>query len=150
MAHKAFKRAVNLDPIWFTLPDRDDNDVRFDCADDMPAGVVLAFASGVTGDEAEKTSKGALDSVHELFDTAIVEDQHEQFWALINDKKGKVGIAMLIEVASWLTEEYTARPTGPSSGDGQPAKPSGPGSTGGALHAVTTYSKPEQPALTPS
>ena len=30
MAGKTFKRAVRTEKIWFTMPDKDDNDVRYD------------------------------------------------------------------------------------------------------------------------
>jgi hypothetical protein len=143
MAHKSFKRAVNLDPIWFTLPDREENDVRFDCNDAMPAGVVLSFVGTSTAGRDDATPGGSpVDSVRDLFDAAVIETQHNEFWALVNDKKGKVDIGMLVEVASWLTEEYTARPTGQPSDSGPSGKPSGPGSTVGASPTVTTYSKP--------
>lgn len=142
MAHKSFKRAQNLDPVWFTLPGEGDAEVRFDCVPEIPGGVVLAFADTMEGEE----GGNAIAAVKELFNAAIIESQHEQFWTMTK-AVGGIGLGMLIEIASWLAEEYTSRPTGQSLEAGQQGK-SGSPSTGGALRAVTTYSKPEAVALT--
>jgi hypothetical protein len=93
-------------------------------------------------------SGNAIQAVKDLFNAAINEDQHDQFWALTSERKAGIGLSMLVEVASWLAEEYTSRPTGPSSGSGPSAKPTGSASMDGALRAVTTYSKPEPVGLT--
>src|SRR6478752_9134163 len=119
MAHKSFRKAINADPIWFTIPDRDDNDVRINCVDDLPAGVVFEFIEKTEGDapggdEAESGNGKALGAVYDLFNAAVVEEDHDRFWELVNDKRGHVGISMLVDVASWVAGEYTARPTGSS------------------------------------
>jgi len=146
MAHKSFKRAVNLDPIVFDIPGPDGNEITFHCENEIPGGVVFAFIE----EQDEGKEAGALTAVWDLFDAAIVDDEIELFHSMAKSKVKKQGIpvAILMELATWLTEQYSARPTGPTSVDGQSASPSGSGSTGGALHAVTTYSKPEPVALT--
>ena len=154
MAHKAFKRAQSLDPISFDVPTAD-GEITFKCEDEIPAGVVFAFTDakktseldeGEADAESEADDEGALSTVLALFDAAIVDEQIEQFHELLRAKaKGKgIGISMLMDIATWLGEQYAARPTGPSSDSGQSAKPNGSVSTGGALHVVTTYTKPEQ------
>lgn len=140
MAGKTFKRAVRKDKIWFTMPDAKDTDVRYDCVDILPAGVILDF--GTSGDDAAD-SGNSLDKVKEFFDAAVMEDQHEQFWAQIHDPKARIGIEMLVDIAEYIAEEFTARPTGESSPDGPPTTSTGDGSTDGALRAVPTYSRPE-------
>lgn len=151
MAHKSFKRAQNLDPIYFEVPGKDDAEVRFDCVNDLPAGVILVFAEVMGGDEAAESDEpkiNVIQAVKDVFDAAIVDGQREQFWTMTKDKDNGIGLGMLMDIATWLAEQYTARPTGPSSDGGQSAKSSGSGSTGGALHAVTTYSKPELAGVT--
>jgi hypothetical protein len=108
--------------------------------------VVFAFIE----EQDEGKDANALTAVWDLFDAAIVDDEIELFHTMAKSKAKNQGIPMsiLMELATWLTEQYSARPTGPTSVDGQSAKPSGSASTGGALRAVTTYSKPEPGVLT--
>lgn len=142
MGHKAFKRAANLDPIWFTLGEED---TRFNCEDDIPGGMILDFAGVMEGDDADGNM---LKAVKEFFAAAIVPEQLDQFWALVYDKNAKVGLSMLIELAQWLAGEYSDRPTGQSSGDTPQKTSTGGDSTAGALHGVPTYSRPEPVAAT--
>lgn len=151
MSHKSFKRAVHKDKIEFDIPGPDGTEIHFDCEDEIPSGVVFAFTDVKDMvDIDDKDGGDALGSVLALFDAAIVESQAAQFMELVRttDKRKGIPMSMLMEIATWLGGEYTSRPTGQSSDDGQSAKPSGSASTGGALHAVTTYSKPEPVALT--
>lgn len=142
MGHKAFKRAANLDPVWFTLPGEGDSEVRFDCQPDLSAGLLMSFEDGAQDPEASQMA-----AVREFFNAAVVESQQEQFWAMINDRKAPIGISILVEVAQWLAGEYADRPTGQSSASGsQRTTTSGP-STDGASPAVKTYSKPELAVL---
>jgi hypothetical protein len=153
MAHKSFKRAQNLDPISFDLPiGRSDETVEFKCEPEIDAGVVLSFieSKGSTEPGTEISDEDATVAIMDLFEAAIVDEQFEQFRSMLRAKKKGEGIplSMLMDIASWLGEQYAARPTGPSSDSGQSATSNGSPSTGGVLHAVTTYSKPEQPVLT--
>jgi hypothetical protein len=151
MAHKSFKRAQNLDPIEFDIPGPDGTEIHFDCEDEIPSGVIFAFTDVKDGTDGEGQDGGdVLSTVLDLFGAAIVESQVPQFMELVKTKEKGKGIppSMLMEIATWLGGEYTSRPTGQSSGGGPSAKPNGSPSTGGALHAVTTYSKPEPVALT--
>lgn len=153
MSHKSFKRAQNLDPISFDLPVGDGDDVvEFKCENEIPSGVIFAFTEtkdSVDPDAKASDESDALASVLDLFRAAIIDGQVDQFMTLIRTKEKGQGIpaSMLMDIATWLGEQYSARPTGQSSAAGQSAKPSGPPSTDGVLHAVTTYSKPEPVAL---
>lgn len=141
MAGKTFKRAVRTEKIWFNLPDKDDNDVRYDCVDILPAGVILDFGSG--GADGEEDGVNSLDKVKAFFNSAILEDQHEQFWAHIHDRQARIGLEMLMEVAEYIAEEFAARPTGGSSSTGQSTTSTGDASTDGASPVVSIYSRPE-------
>lgn len=145
MAGKTFKRAVRTERIWFTMPDREDNEVRYDCVDILPAGIVLDFGSATDGEQGNP-----LDKVKEFFNGAIREDQHEQFWAHIHDKEARIGLEMLMEVAEYIAEEFSARPTGGSSSGGAPMTSTGDGSTAGASPVVSIYSRPEPIAASTS
>jgi hypothetical protein len=150
MAHKSFKRAQNLDKIEFDIPGPNGTEIHFDCEDEIPSGVIFAFTDVKdTVDVDDTGSADVLGTVLALFEAAIVESQVAQFMELVRttDKGKGIPVSMLMEIATWLGGEYTSRPTGQSSAGGQSVKPSGSGSTGGALHAVTTYSKPEPAAL---
>lgn len=137
MTGKAFKRAVRTDKIWFSLPDKDDNDVRFDCVDILPSGLLMDFG------EVSDVGGNVIQAIKDLFNGAIREDQQELFWEMTRSREAPIGIDMLQEVAEMLAEAYSTRPTGESSSDGQSKTSIGGGSTGGALRAVSTYSKPE-------
>jgi len=147
MAHKSFKRAQNLDPISFDVPGPDGEVILFNCEDEIPTGVVLAFSEVMPpADDSTDTPKAdPFGAIQALFVAAIVDSQIEQFQDLIRTKEKHRGIplSMLMEIASDLAEQYTSRPTGPSSGSGPLVKPNGSASTVGALQGVTTYSKPE-------
>jgi hypothetical protein len=137
MGGKAFKRAANLEPIWFTLGE---SQVRFDCEDDIPGGMILDFSGNVEGKDG---AQDQLAAVKDFFNAAIIESQQSRFWEMLYDKKEKVGVSMLIELAQWLAGEYSDRPTGQSSEDTPPRISTGVASTAGASAAASTYSRPE-------
>lgn len=142
MPNKVFRRATNIEPIWFVLVDAKDQEIRFDCNPEMAAGVIMNFAEFTgAGEDETVADRNIIRTVHELFDAAVVEDQHDSFWALINDRRAGIGVNTLIEVASWLAEQYTARPTGPSSPTGQDGTSTGNALTPGASSGVSVYSK---------
>jgi len=130
MAHQSFKRAQNLDPIDFDVPGAGDEVIHFDCEDEIPSGVVLAFTDVVGGggdpDDAEGAGSNLIVAVEDLFKAAVVESQVEQILELIHSKDKTPGksipLSMLMDIAMWLAERYTARPTGQSSGSGRSVK----------------------------
>lgn len=147
MAHKSFKRAQNLDPVYFEVPGEGEQAIRFNCEDDIPGGVIFAFTEVISSNDEDdgddpKVVGGVLQGVRDLFDAAIVPEQHAQFWALTKAKKHGISLSMMMDIAMWLAQEYSSRPTGPTSAAGQSARQSGSGSTDGAYPTVTTYSKP--------
>lgn len=120
---------------------------RFDCNPSIPGGVVLHFADITTGgDDGMQRGASAISAVKDLFKAAIVRRQQDQFWAMVNgdDPQGVIDISILMEVAFYLAEAYTERPTGASSANGSSGTTSGSDSTAGARPEVLTYSRPPQ------
>jgi hypothetical protein len=54
-------------------------------------------------------------SVLDFFKKVMPPDEYERFEKLMDDPKRIVKMDVLSEIMSWLIEEYTDRPTGPSS-----------------------------------
>ena len=69
--------------------------------------------------------------------------EYDRFRALIDDPDVAIAIADLAEIAGWLSGQYTARPTQPSSSEESSPTPPGPSSTDGPPAAVLTFSRPE-------
>ena len=157
MARKRFERAVRAEAskIGFTIqPIRSGfPDVDFDCEDDIPGGIVLAFSGeDVPAEgEADEGERGAaaLAATKDLFNTAVVANQQERFWAMMRGAEGGLGVSQLMDVAFYLAQEYSGdRPTGESSdGTSQPTD-SGHGSTDGVKVGGLTYSRSAAAALT--
>ncbi len=157
MARKRFDRAhrteesrigFSIVPIRSGFPD-----VDFDCEDDIPGGVVMAFSGDDVPAEGEveenQRGKEALAATKDLFNAAILTDQQDRFWAMLNGKEGGMGVSQLMDVAFYLAQQYSGdRPTGESSdGTSQPTD-SGLDSTGGVKVGGLTYSRSAAAALT--
>jgi hypothetical protein len=70
----------------------------------------------------ETTESGnGVGVINELFRDAIVEEDQERFFALLDGKEFVVSIETLLEILQWLVEQYAQRPTKrpSSSEDGQ-------------------------------
>lgn len=129
-------------------------DVAFDCEDDIPGGIVLAFSGDDTvpgpGEEVDE-SKGAaaIAATKDLFNAAIIDSQKEKFWAMMGGADGGIGVSTMMDIAYYLAGKYAAnRPTGESSDKQSLPTDSGQDSTAGALPGARTYSR--SPQLAPS
>jgi len=147
MAGKAFKRRTERDPVWFSLPGKDDEEVRFDCHQTLPGGMILDLVAILDGDSNTKEVKDAITAI---FSSAIVgEEKYALFEAMTNDPDLEIDLGMMMEVASYLAEQYTAeRPTGAPSGATSSRTSPGDDSVDGALPAPSTYSRSELTAAT--
>src|SRR6478752_3634573 len=157
MARKRFERAhraeaskigFSIEPIRTGFPD-----VDFDCEDDIPGGIVLAFSGeDVPAEgEAEENVRGkeALAATKDLFNAAIVTDQRERFWAMMGGAEGGLGVSQMMDIAFHLAQEYSGdRPTGESSESTSQPTDSGLDSTGGVKVGGLTYSRSAAAALT--
>jgi hypothetical protein len=164
MARKRFDRAHRSEEskIGFTIvPIRTGfPEVDFDCEDDIPGGIVLAFSGEDVPAEAdpqagkaaeEERGRKAIDATRDLFNASIVTAQQERFWGMLGGKEGGMGVTQMMDVAFHLAGEYSAdRPTGESSPSTSPPTASGLDSTDGVKVGGLTYSRSAAAALTTS
>ena len=158
MAREKFKRAqrADSDKIGFEVEPikRGYKDVAFDCEDDIPGGIVLAFAGEedipAQGEEVpEGKGAAAIAATKDLFHAAIIDSQQEKFWAMMDGADGGIGVSTMMDIAYYLAGKYAAdRPTGESSESQSLPTDSGPASTAGALPGAKTYSRSQPTALT--
>jgi hypothetical protein len=110
--HKSFK-VVNIDdsePLSFDLGDEE-----FIVYPEVQGKAILdIMKSAAEGDEDTRGVMMAI-SVLDFFAKVMPPEEHERFTKLMEDPKRIVPIETLSEIMSWLIEEYTNRPTGPSS-----------------------------------
>jgi hypothetical protein len=152
MAGKTFRRSAEVAPVFFQVELDDGKLLRFDCRRSVPGGVALAFAdAGGLDEDASESQRGsaAIRATKALFEAAIVPDQQAKFWAMVNgqDPDGLIDLPTMSEIAYWLGEAYTERPTGQSSADGSPGTNGGSHSTDGAAPEASTYSRSQPSAL---
>lgn len=123
MAHRSFDLApTRADPPTFSVAGRE-----FKCLPEPPSGVLTDLVVATSG------SVGQQAAGFVSFLTGCMPDvEAEQFLLVIHDKDTIVPLATLADIAGWLIEEYTGRPTTPSSssspGSTQPAATSEDGS----------------------
>jgi hypothetical protein len=144
MARKSFHTSTATKPIEFDI----DGEV-FHCNGEMAAGVLMRFADMAIGDEDEddpQRGRAALAVVRDFFKAALTTKDRKRFFDLLEDPDRNVNINMLISIANWLGQEYTARPTGTPSSASSSETDSGVDSTDGVVPGVTTFSRKETPA----
>lgn len=144
MAGKAYQRATRKDPIWFSVPDENDEQVRFDCRPSVPGGLVLDMG-GLEISSGPETKK----MVEEFFEAALDEEQNTVFQRMARDPKCGIDMNMLIDIIVDLGEQYTARenPTSEASPSTSPKTASGGSLTGGVSPGDVTYSRSALTAL---
>jgi hypothetical protein len=151
MASKTFRVAVGKEPVEFTLEyliKGKPTSMVFHCRPAVPVGILMEFAAvGGSDPEDEKANARAMELIQDIFRVAIVEDEINEWERLTREPDVAIDVELYSEIASWLAEQYTARPTGASSSGTAPAGSHGTGSTDGASAEVLTYSRPEHPAL---
>jgi hypothetical protein len=128
---KSFRGGKSIDefePVEFDL-----NDKHFTCKSAVQGAVLLDFVARADSDEGGKAA-GAL---YGFFKDCMEEGEYARFMEYLNDPKIIFDMAEIGDIASWLVEEYTARPT-------EPSEPSASGpSSAGPLSTVPPSSVPE-------
>lgn len=106
MAHREFLvPTAEVDPPSFTVFDQ-----TFVCLPQPPAGSltdVIAMADGSAASQAA--------AVPTFFASILSDEDAERFNTLIHAKDRIVPLDMLVEILQWIVQEYTNRPTTPSS-----------------------------------
>lgn len=116
---KSFKGGKSIDefePVEFDL-----NDKTFYCKPAMQGAVLLDFVSKADSDQGGQAA-GAL---YGFFKDAMEEAEYARFREYLNDPKIIFDMSEIGDIASWLVEEYTARPT-----EGSEHSEPGPSSAG--------------------
>ena len=144
MPRKSFRTSSRTEVIEFDI----DGEV-FHCHAQMAAGIMMNFADLTSGDaDSPVTGQKMIGAVRDFFRSALVDKDRERFFDLLNAPDRYVDLATLIEIATWLGQEYTSRPTGSPSASTSRETESGDGSTDGALPMGTTFTRKDpQPAL---
>ena len=93
---------MNQDPIELEI---DDN--VFQCQRNIPGIVLLDFMGNIDEDEPSTMAK----ALNELIFSCLEEHERERFKTYISDPENGVDIEALSEIAGWLAEQYTGRPT---------------------------------------
>lgn len=110
--HKAFgvKNIDDLEPITFDLGEE-----TFTCHAAIQGKVILDIMRlAADGDEETRGVMMAI-SVLDFFEKVMPEEEYERLGKLMEDPKQIVELDVLSEIMSWLIEEYSGRPTEPSS-----------------------------------
>jgi hypothetical protein len=102
---KDFGKTTAIDefpPLGFAL-----NGEEFSCRQAMSGAALLDFVR-----RADSNSGGAAaEAIVEFLNTALEEDDAIRFDAMIKDPDQIVDVETLGEIAGWLVEQYTTRPT---------------------------------------
>lgn len=128
MAHRSFELAPSKhDPPTFSVAGRE-----FKCLPEPPAGVLTDLITSADG-SAGMQAAGLIGFIGGCMSDADA----EQFLLTIHDKDTVVPLDTLGEIAGWLAETYTSRPTTPSSSS-QPGATATPATSGDGASSPTS------------
>lgn len=117
-------------------------------------GFAVAMGGSAKKDKDINALTEVLGAVNDLFKASLIPQDYARWQQMRDSDDEIVDVEMLVEIGSWLAEEYSGgRPTGASSSDGSGSSPSlEDASTAGAPHAALIYTRSEEnsPSLSPS
>jgi hypothetical protein len=102
----------------------------------MQGRSLIDFIAQSSADDPSSSARAVLG----FFDQAVVEEDHEKFNRITTGGETIVPMDTLSEIMDWLVEQYTGRPTEPST-----PSPSGDTTTGTTFQGV-----PSQPPVSVS
>lgn len=120
---KSFRGGKSIDefePVEFDL-----NDQTFKCKPALQGAVLLEFVSKADSDSGGQ----AAGAMYSFFQDCMEESEYERFYEYLNRPDLIIDMTTIGEIASWLVEEYTARPTTQSGPSGTGPSSAGPTST---------------------
>ena len=98
----ASKTIEDFDPLNFTL-----NGETFNCVRAIQGQTMLEFVADADSDDGGK----AAAALYGFFQKALVPDDYVKFDAMVKSENYIIDLGMIGDIAAWLVEEYTARPT---------------------------------------
>jgi hypothetical protein len=120
--HKDFSGGTKIEdfePLTFTL-----NGQKFECVPAIQGSVLLEFVAAADGE----SGGAAANALYKFFRDTMTREEYERFDLMLKDPEVIIDMETIGEIAGWLVEEYTARPTRrPVSSVGGPST-SGPSS----------------------
>lgn len=113
------------DPPTLPGPEFQLGEEKFQCQPTLPAGSLNNLFTGVTNSDPGLKATALI----RMIQSALDADGRIRFDALIYSTTSYVPLELLQDVAEWLAEEYTSRPSLPSSGSsaGSTPMPATPG-----------------------
>ena len=98
-------RADDYEPLTFQLAGQE-----FSCKGAVPGNVLLKFIA-----EADSNSGGrAAEAMRTFFYSVMEPDEAKRFYDLLDGDEFIIDMLDLVEISSWIIEEYSERPTQPS------------------------------------
>lgn len=113
-----------LEPVTFRLDGQ-----TFTCRPALPGSTLLSFVAAADSGEGGRASS----SIPQLFSHAMEPAEYERFTTFIERSDRIVPIDTLAEIAAWLVEVYSERPTQPPTGS-----PNGTSTTAPTAEAVAS------------
>lgn len=94
--------APDVEPLEFDLYDE-----TFHCRPELQGATLLTYSKRFASDDMGEVNTAFLD----FFESALKKESYDRFKAICDSEDKIVKIEKLGEIAEWLIEEYTDRPT---------------------------------------
>lgn len=111
------KRLEEFEPVEFEL-----NDQTFKCKPAIQGAVLLEFVAKADSGE----GAAAATALYDFFSDVMDDEEYKRFRAYLKNTEIIIEMDTIGEIAAWLVEEYTARPTEPSENSDGGQSSSGP------------------------
>lgn len=96
------KRADEYEPLTFKLCGKE-----FACKGAIPGNVLLKFIAAADSNDGGR----AAEAMRTFFYSVMEEEEAERFYALLDGDEYIVDMIDLVNISSWIIEEYSERPT---------------------------------------
>lgn len=114
------KKIEEFEPIEFEL-----NEQTFRCKPALQGAVLLEFVSRADSND----GAAAAGALYSFFEDVMETDEYARFREYLRNPDVIIEMDTIGDIAAWLIEEYTARPTQPSESSASGPSSSGPTST---------------------
>lgn len=99
---KAGTKMKDFSPVEFEL-----NDETFHCVSAIQGAVLLEFVARADGD----SGGAAANALYGFFEDVMDESEYKRFREYLKNPDLIIDLETIGEIAAWLVEEYSARPT---------------------------------------